>query len=78
MISGGVLGFTWYRGRELKAHKSIRRTWRAGRGFRGNDRRWAGVLRLIDQLTAGSLHLIHAVEYHNTCSPMSMIVFRKR
>lgn len=77
LLRGAVLGLTWIRGRESMARASARRLWRRGVGFRGNERRWAGVLRTIDILSNGALVFVDRWEYLSNHSPMSVAVFRK-
>lgn len=80
MVSGAIMGLTWYRGREnLGCHVSARRVFHEGRDHEDiADRRWAGTLRIVDQTTKGCLKILKAVEYHNGQSPMSMVVYEKR
>lgn len=78
LLPGAILGITWIRGREnMSLHLSARRLWRLGAGFRGNERRWAGVLRAIDNLSRGALSFVDRWEYFSNHSPMSIAVFRK-
>lgn len=78
LMPGSVLGLTWIRGREnLSLHLSARRLWRLGKGFRGNERRWAGVVRAISNLSHGTLSYVDRWEYFSNHSPMSVTVFRK-
>lgn len=73
-----VVGFTWIRGREnIQGNPSARLLWELGKGYEGNQRRWAGVLRFIDTISDGTLHLIDRCEYHNNKSPMAVAIFRK-
>lgn len=78
LLSGAILGLTWIRGREnLSLHISARRLWRLGKGFRGNERRWAGVIRAVDQVSGGTLRFLDRWEYFSNHSPMSIAVFRR-
>jgi hypothetical protein len=78
LLPGAILGLTWIRGREnMSIHLSARRLWRLGKGFRGNERRWAGVLKAINIISNGELKLIDKWEYFSNHSPMSVAVFRK-
>lgn len=78
LLPGAILGLTWIRGREnMSKHLSARRLWKLGVGFRGNERRWAGVLRAIDKLSYGTLSYLDRWEYFSNHSPMSVAVFRK-
>lgn len=80
MLPGGILGFTWMRGREhlgLTGTPSSNMLWKLGKGFRGNDRRWAGVLRAVEDVSDGTLELIDRYEYLNNRSPMAVAIFRK-
>lgn len=78
LLRGGILGLTWIRGREnLTAHLSARRLWRLGKGFSGNERRWAGVLKAVDILSKGDLKFVDRWEYFSNHSPMAIAVFRK-
>lgn len=78
LLPGGILGFTWMRGREdTLGMKAARKLWRLGKGFKGNERRWAGVLRAFDDMSGGTLNLVGKWEYLSGHSPMSVSVFRK-
>ncbi len=80
MLRGGILGFTWMRGRENlgpKPRPSSQLQWELGKGFRGNERRWAGVLKFVELVTDGTLELIDRYEYQNNHSPMAVAIFRK-
>lgn len=80
MLRGGILGFTWMRGRENlgpTATRSSKLLWELGKGFKGNERRWAGVLNFIDTVSDGTLKLIDQYEYQNNHSPMAVAIFRK-
>lgn len=78
LLPEAILGLTWIRGREdMSLHLSARRLWKLGIGFRGNERRWAGVLRAVDNLSGGSLSFVDRWEYLSNHSPMSIAVFRK-
>lgn len=79
LITGGVLGLTWFRGRETSHHASFQTILKYSEGHEVlNDRRWIGSTRVIDKVTRGSLRLIEALEYHNNRSPMSLMVFQKK
>ena len=79
LLKGGVLGLTWFRGREASHHTSFRAVLTATTDHKNlNDRRWAGTLRVIHKKTRGVLELAEAVEYQNHHSPMSLTVFIKR
>lgn len=79
LVSGGVLGFTWFRGREAPYHTSFQKVLRHSGGYKDlNDKRWTGTVRVIKKATGGSLELLEALEYHNNMSPMSLMVFRKK
>lgn len=79
LLPKAIMGFTWMRGREhVNANRpSSDLLWRLGKGYRGNERRWAGMLNAIDQIAEGSLTLIDRLEYLSNHSPMSVAVFRK-
>ncbi len=78
LLPDSILGFTWIRGREiLSLHSSARRLWRFGKGFKGNERRWAGVLRAVDKISKGNLMFVDGWEYFSNHSPMSVAIFRK-
>lgn len=78
LLSGAVLGLTWIRGREVFGmHHSAERLWKLGKGHKGNERRWAGVLQAIDNISEGSLVLLDRWEYVSNRSPMSVAIFRK-
>lgn len=79
MLSGGILGFTWMRGREDLSGKrtSSELLWELGKGHKGNARRWAGVLKFIDIVSNKTLELVDAYNYLNNHSPMSVAIFRK-
>lgn len=79
LLPKAIIGVTWIRGREnISLHLSARRLYRLGTGFRGNERRWAGVLRAIDNLSGGELNFIDRWEYFNNHSPMSVAVFQRK
>jgi hypothetical protein len=78
MLRGGILGFTWMRGREhIEGHPASARLWKWGKGFRGNERRWAGVIRFVDHVSNNTLKLIDKYEYLSNHSPMSVAIFKK-
>lgn len=76
LLPGAVLGFTWFRGRELPNHSSEIRLSSISHGFHGNERRWVGVLRTIDEISRGRLKLLGGWEYFSKHSPMSVAVFK--
>lgn len=78
LLPGGVLGFTWIRGREHFDARATRLLWELGKGHEGNDRRWAGVLRAFDIMSRGSLDFVGKWEYLSNHSPMSVAVFRMK
>lgn len=80
MLRGGILGFTWLRGREnlgSNPRHSSELLWKLGKGYRGNERRWAGVLKAVEEISDGTLELIDRYEYLNNHSPMAVAIFRK-
>lgn len=78
LLPKAIMGFTWMRGREyIAGNTAAKRLWKLGKGFRGNERRWAGMTRAVDQIAKGSLELIDRWEYLSNHSPMSVAVFRK-
>ncbi len=78
LLPQAILGFTWLRGREnLQGQHAARLLWELGKGFRGNERRWAGLVVAINRISGGSLQLIARHEYLSNHSPMSVAVFRK-
>ncbi len=80
MLPGGIVGFTWMRGREdlnTRYENAAGFLWRLGKGFRGNARRWAGVLKFVDIISDGTLELVDTYDYYNHRSPMSVAIFRK-
>lgn len=78
MLPGAILGFTWLRGREHpRGNTPSRLLWKLGKGYRGNERRWAGVLRAVDTVSDETLALIGKWEYRREHSPISVAVFRK-
>lgn len=82
MLRGAIVGLTWERGREqlnVKNHsgtRAIKLGSRKGRSL--NDRRWAGVLKIVDEASDGSLEFVGGLEYQSNHSPMSVSVFRKK
>lgn len=79
MLPGAILGLTWIRGREnISLHSSALRLWKLGKGFRGNERRWVGVLRAIDEISSGTLQFVDRWEYFSNHSPMSIAVFKRK
>lgn len=78
LLPGAILGFTWMRGREqLDWGKAAQKLWKLGKGFRGNDRRWAGFLNAVETTSKGTLKLLDKMEYMSHHSPMALAVFRK-
>jgi hypothetical protein len=75
LLPGGILGFTWIRGRENYRSPSCRRLMKFGKGT-GDDLRWSGVLRAVEHID-DSLKLIGKYQYLSNHSPMSVAVFRK-
>lgn len=76
-----ILGLTWERGRELthRPDSSGMRTLREGSQYSDiNDRRWAGVMKIVNNIAKGKLTVVGGVEYQNNHSPMSITVFKKR
>jgi len=68
LVEGGVMALTWFRGREVDSPE--RSSWdifEAARDIpRIDDRRWAGVLRLVEGWAVErrvSLELLGAIEY---------------
>ncbi len=79
LLPGAILGLTWIRGREnMSLHASARRLYRLGTGARGNERRWAGVLRAMYNLSEGELRFVDRWEYFSNHSPMSVAIFEKK
>jgi len=79
LLPGAIMGFTWMRGREyIEGRESSQLLWKLGKGFKGNERRWAGVLRAVDQISDGTLKLIGKWEYLSNHSPMSVAVFQNQ
>lgn len=81
MLRGGILGFTWMRGREdlnsVRKKPSSSLLWELGKGHKGNARRWAGVLKFVEVVSHKTLDLIDTYEYLNNHSPMAVAIFRK-
>lgn len=78
LLRGAILGFTWMRGREyVDGRASSRLLWDLGKGYRGDERRWAGVTRFVDTASKRTLRLIDRIEYLSNHSPMSVAIFRK-
>lgn len=77
LLPRAILGFTWLRGREHFEVGCAKLLWKLGKGYQGNERRWAGFLRAVEMSTNGSLELIDRWQYYSNRSPMSVAVFRK-
>lgn len=81
LAPGGVMAVTWYRGREVDApHRSAWDVFEAARDVQGAARRWAGVLRLVEQWsreTGHVLELVGALEYQHKHAPMSVTAWRR-
>lgn len=77
MRPGGILGLTWERGRENGGTSSRRIFSEAKKGRTLQERRWEGVLKVVDQITTKRLRLISAYEYQNNHSPMSLNVYER-
>jgi hypothetical protein len=82
LAPGGVMGVTWYRGREID--DPIRSAWDVLEAARdvplANDRRWAGVLRLVKRWSREEgvrLELVGALEYQHKNAPMSVTAWRR-
>lgn len=78
LLPEALFGLTWIKGREVMTlHKSAQKLWKLGKGFHGNERRWAGLDRAVDKLSAGSIKMKTRWEYFNSHSPMCVGVFAK-
>lgn len=82
LAPGGIMAVTWYRGREIDApHRSAWDVLEAARDVPApNDRRWAGVLRLVRRWCKEAdvgLELVGALEYQHKNAPMSVTVWRR-
>jgi hypothetical protein len=78
LLPQGILGFTWMRGREyVEGTPSAQLLYKLGKGYKGDERRWAGVLRAFDMMSDGALDFIGKYEYLSKHSPMSVAVFRR-
>lgn len=80
---GGVVGYTWYRGREVDApHRSAWDVLEAARDIPDKKaQRWAGVTRLIHRWgreAGAKLEICGALEYQHAHSPMAVIAFRRK
>ncbi len=79
MLPGSILGFTWLRGREyIEGHPSSKLLWELGKGYTGNERRWAGVTRAIQNISNNTISLIDRWEYLHNHSPMAVSIFKCR
>lgn len=81
MVSGGILGLTWERGRELRGKPRSPGALILSLGSEQralNDQRWSGVIKAVNLLTDSKLEFIGGVEYQNNHSPMSVTVLRKK
>lgn len=79
MLPGSILGFTWLRGREyLDGFPSSKLLWELGRGYEGNERRWAGVTKAIQNISKNTMDLVDRWEYLSNHSPMAVSIFRCR
>lgn len=82
LAPGGIMGVTWFRDRETdEPHRSAWDVFEMARDVNSlNDRRWAGMLRIIQRWAreAGTkLELVGALEYQHQHSPMAVIVWRR-
>lgn len=82
LAPGGIMGVTWYRGREVD--EPCRSAWDVLEAARdipsANDRRWAGVLRLVQRWSREQgvkLELVGALEYQHKNAPMSVTAWRR-
>lgn len=82
LAPGGIMGVTWFRGREVD--EPCRSAWdvlEAARDITSvNDRRWAGVLRLVQRWSreeGTKLELVGALEYQHKNAPMSVTAWRR-
>lgn len=79
---GGVMSVTWFRGREIdRPHRSAWDVFEAARDVASvSDRRWAGVLRLVQRWSREQgvrLELVGALEYQHKNAPMSVTTWRR-
>lgn len=82
LAPGGVMAVTWFRGREVDApHRSAWDVLEAARDVpTAADRRWAGVLRLVERWGREArcgLELVGALEYQHKNAPMSVTAWRR-
>lgn len=81
LLPGGIIGLTWERGREqlgVAKHSGARAVREGSKPNRSlNSKRWAGVLKIVQEETEGRLSFVAGLEYQNNHSPMSVTVFRK-
>lgn len=77
LLPEAIVGFTWLRGRENFISKSSLRLYQLGKGYQGNERRWAGFLRAVELLSKGTLVCIDRWEYLSNHSPMSVAILKK-
>ena len=82
LVRGGVMGLTWFRGRDIdEPWRSASDVHAAARDVADlNDRRWVGVLRMVDGWAKEAgvhLELVGAMEYQHHHSPMSVAVWRR-
>lgn len=79
---GGVMGVTWFRGRDFdKPNRSAWDVHEAARDVKDlNERRWVGVQRMVNKWAKQQdvrLTLEGALEYQHRHSPMSVTVWRR-
>ena len=82
LAPGGVMAVTWFRGREFDApHRSAWDVLEAARDVpSAADRRWAGVLRLVERWSremGKKLERVGALEDQHKNAPMSVTAWRR-
>jgi len=88
LVPGGVMALTWFRGREVDSpERSAWDIFEAARDLKTiNDRRWAGILRLVERWgreRGTNLNLLGAIEYlhfpkaHTYNGAMSVAVWQR-
>lgn len=82
LVPGGIMGLTWYRSREVdEPHRSVWDVFEAARDVASlGERRWAGVLRLVQRWgreEGVKLEMVGALEYQHKNAPMSVTAWRR-
>lgn len=81
LAASGILGLTWFRGREwVKNHSAMNVLANGINGKTLNEQRWLGVKNVVEGLAAKTktkLKFISGIEYQHKCSAMSVAIWQR-